>query len=202
MFSEVLLDSLYHEVMKNIVVLMCGKTHTGKTTFGKELSNIIPKNVLIDNDTSARFLKQNYAVINSDSEVRSKRTPTDPDLRLLIPQLIYDYCLRNSYNVILTASHSRKTIREKQRQIARKNGAIFVIVFMKYSDEAIQSRIAKTLRSTEDVDDIPNFNKELERQNSFFEYPESPEADYFFTVEKEEDKEVVKNKILELVRKS
>lgn len=188
--------------MKNIVILFSGKTHTGKTTFGKELSTIIPKNILIDNDAAARFLKDNYAEINSDPDVRARRTPSDPDLRLLISQLIYDYSLRNGYNVILSASHSRKVIREKQGQIAKKYGAVFVIVFMNPPDKEIRLRISKTDRSVMDVDDVPDFSKELERQNSFFEYPESSEADYFFTVENEKDKEMVKNKILELVREN
>lgn len=184
---------------KNIAVLMCGRTHSGKTTFGMELSKELSKNVVIDNDDVDLFLKQKFAGLHNDPEVRAHRTPTDPDLRLLVPQVIYDYALRNHYNVILTASHSRRAIRAKQREIAKKNNAIFVIVFLDFNDKTILDRIKNSHRSTEVLNGPSSFEEEIARQKSFFEDPSPDEADIFFHITLEEQSGGVKAKIIDLV---
>jgi len=33
---------------KQVVIAMCGKTHSGKTFFGKKIARLVPKNVIID----------------------------------------------------------------------------------------------------------------------------------------------------------
>jgi len=42
-----------------------GKTHSGKTTFGKRLAKKIKDNILIDTDVIAEFLRDNYGGLYS-----------------------------------------------------------------------------------------------------------------------------------------
>lgn len=184
---------------QNIVVAMCGKTHTGKTTFGKKISRFIPKHVLIDHDIVASFLNKEFYELHNDPGILATRTPTNPDLRLLIPQLIYRYSLENGYNIILTASHSRREIRRQQRDIAKKHNAVFILIFFKLSDEALLNRVKETTRST-DVLTVPNFEDELKRQNGFFEDASPDEADYFFEIKNDRDLATVENQLMELIK--
>ncbi len=46
--------------MKQFVIMMVGKTHSGKTSFAKELEDRVEQAVMIDQDTHALFLQNNY----------------------------------------------------------------------------------------------------------------------------------------------
>ncbi len=181
------------------MIAMCGKTHSGKTTFGKKLLPLLPKTVLIDHDVVAGFLNKEFHEIHNDSDILSSRTPTNPDLRLLIPQLIYDYSLRNGYNTILTASHSRREIRRQQKDIAKKHDAIFILIFFNLPISVLENRIQSTNRSTS-VLHTRNFAEELTRQHSFFEDAAPDEADYFYEITNDQDAEQVENKLKELIK--
>jgi predicted kinase len=178
---------------------MCGKTHSGKTTFGKKISKFVPKNVMIDNDIVGSFLNKKFHNIYNDNSILITHTPTDPDLRFLIPQLIYNYSLKNGYNVILTASHSRREIRRQQKEIAHNYNAIFVIVYFEFSKHILLERIKKSNKPT-NILIAPSYEDELERQQTFFEVASPEEADFFFKITNNQDLVIVENQLKELVK--
>jgi predicted kinase len=121
-----------------------GPTHSGKTTFGKRfLDKVLPhtKTIMIDNDSVEAYLHENFNNLRTDPDVLRTRTPTNPDLRLRIPQLIADYALVEGYNVIITASHSKKVIRMKYHKMARRHNAKVVLLIFGTSAEEIQKRL-------------------------------------------------------------
>jgi len=183
---------------KQVVIAMCGKTHSGKTFFGKKIARLVPKNVIIDHDVVAAFLKREFNNIHTDPKIQATRTPTNPDMRLLIPQLIYDYSLRNGYNVIITAAHTRKEIRRQQREIAKKYGAIFVLVFLNLPNKTLEKRVNHSTKST-NVLLRPNFKIELKKQHTYFENPSPEEADFFFEVKTNTDLKNVEGDLKNLI---
>ena len=178
---------------------MCGKTHSGKTTFGNGISKVLPKHVIIDHDVVAEFLNTEFHALHNDPEVLATRTPSNPDLRLLIPQLIYDYSLKNGYNVILTASHSRREIRRQQREISQKYNAVFVLIFFNLPNEILEKRVKESVRST-NVLTTKSFGDELNRQQGFFEDASVEEADYFFEIKNDEDLVSVERQLKSLIK--
>ena len=49
----------------NYVLLTIGKTHTGKSTFAKELVEDIPNGVILETDSIALFLKDTFPKLHA-----------------------------------------------------------------------------------------------------------------------------------------
>jgi predicted kinase len=129
--------------------LTFGPTHSGKTTFGEKLYDKLidtSKTILVDNDTVEAFVKENFNNLRTDKDILRTRTPENPDLRLRIPQLIVDYALAESYNVIVTASHSKEAIRMKYYEIAQKHHAKVALLILTTSKDEILRRIQQAKR--------------------------------------------------------
>jgi predicted kinase len=164
------------------LLITTGYTHSGKTTFGKKLAARLgpdAKFIHVDNDAVDEYLKDNFGNLRSDPAILATRTPTNPDLRLLIPQQIAAYALKEHYNVIATASHPRRAIRGAYQDIARQNGAKVVLVTFDISDDQLRERIQQDQRDPAILD--TSFTKSasfldlLDRQHGMFEFPEADE---------------------------
>ena len=46
--------------MRRLVIMTVGKTHSGKTTFAKELESVLQQAVVIDQDNHAEFINSHY----------------------------------------------------------------------------------------------------------------------------------------------
>ncbi len=174
-------DPLYHASM-SLLFLTYGPTHSGKTTFGRELSDRLgesAKFIHVDNDVVDEFVKENYNNLRTDPEVLAKRSPSDPDLRLLMPQLIAGYALKEGYSVIATAAHPKRVIRQSYYEIAKRNGARVVLLIFRISNEEVARRIESNARNTDILDISPHggadFRQLFERQKSILEEPSDDE---------------------------
>lgn len=171
----------------SLLFLTFGPTHSGKTTFGKKLHAVMgqsAKFIHVDNDVADGFIKENYNNLRTDKAILATRTPANPDLRLLIPQLIAGYALKEGYSVIATAAHPRQVIRQSYYEIARKSNAKVVLLIFSIDDALAMQRIHNNNRSAAILDISPHggasfqelFNKQklvleeptdLERQSCF-----------------------------------
>jgi len=171
----------YHAWM-SLLFLTCGPTHSGKTTFGARLRAALgesAKFIHVDNDVVDEFVKANFNNLRTDPEVLARRSPTDPDLRLLIPQLATGYALREGYSVIVTASHPRRVIRQSYCDIAKANGARIVLLRFRITDEQAVQRIQANGRETGVLDTQPHgsvdFQDLFEKQKNVMEEPTDAE---------------------------
>lgn len=173
----------------SLLLLTYGPTHSGKTTFGTQLRRVLgesAKFIHVDNDMVDEFVKQNFNNLRSDKEVLARRTPSDPDLRLLIPQLIAGYALREGYSVIATAAHPKRVIRQSYYDIAKKSGGRVVLLIFRMSEERVAERIRANNRNVGILDISPhggtNFHELYERQKSLLEEPDEGEKQQCFKV--------------------
>lgn len=49
--------------MKRLVIITVGKTHSGKTTFGRTLEQKMPNSLVIDQDNHAEFINTYYKTL-------------------------------------------------------------------------------------------------------------------------------------------
>jgi predicted kinase len=173
----------------SLLFLTYGPTHSGKTTFGAKLRQALgeqAKFIHVDNDAVDEFIKANYNNLRTDPEVLAKRTPSDPDLRLRIPQLIAGYALNEGYSVIATAAHPKQVIRQSYYDIAKTNGAQVVLVVFRVSDEEVSQRIQANNRHEGILDISPHggatFQDLFEKQKSVLEEPTDEEKQQCFKV--------------------
>ena len=194
----------------SLLFLTYGPTHSGKTTFGEKLRNQLDESskfIHVDNDVVDEFVKENYNNLRTDPEVLARRTPSDPDLRLLIPQLISGYALREGYSVIATAAHPKRVIRQSYYEIAERNNARVVLLIFRISDERAAQRIKSNARSTTILDISPHggthFQELFEKQKSVLEEPSDSEKQTCFKVLEvtEDNSEEILEKLVHLVRR-
>ena len=166
--------------------LTYGPTHSGKTTFGKQLHTLLPnasKTIVVDNDTVEAFVRSNFNNLRTDPEVLARRTPENPDLRLLIPQLIVEYALGEGYDVIVTASHSKAVIRQKYREIAERHSAQTVLLLLQTSTPEIKRRIGQSDRRHSEAGFHANSYEELlEKQTYLLQEPTDEEKSHYSAV--------------------
>jgi predicted kinase len=172
-------------------------THSGKTTFGKELySRLVKqsKTILVDNDKVEEFIKDNFNNLRTDQDIVSTRTPENPDLRLRIPQLIVDYALTEKYNVIVTASHSKEVIRRKYYDIAKKHNSRLILLIFKTSRDEILSRIKTSERRTDLMLDAESFHDLAEKQKVTLQEPTEQEksvSDNYYEIDENNSEDML-----------
>lgn len=173
----------------NILFLTYGPTHSGKTTFGATLRKSLgesAKFIHVDNDVADEFIKANYNNLRTDPEVLARRSPTDPDLRLRIPQLVTSYALGEGYSVIATAAHPKAVIRQSYYDIAENHGAKIVLLIFRVSDEEAAERIQKNARNIDILDISPHggshFQDLYDKQKDLMEEPTEAEKQRCFKV--------------------
>jgi len=166
-----------------------GPTHSGKTTFGKRLSEAVGASaefIHVDNDEVDEFIQAKFKNLRNDPEVIKRRSPAKPDLRLLIPQLITDFALGEGYSVIATASHPKQIIREKYYEIAQKHNARIVLIIFSISDEEANHRIERSQKSKAILDIKPlgsSTYKDLRQQQiNIAEVPDTAERSTCFQI--------------------
>jgi predicted kinase len=184
-----MLRSLLSYILMTYLLITHGPTHTGKTTFGAKLRAEMTdsaKFIHVDNDTVDEFIKANFNNLRTDPEVLARRTPSDPDLRLLIPQQIAGYALREGYSVIATAAHPKRVIRQKYYDIAAENGAKPILLIFKVTEQEVMRRIEANRRSKDILDISPhggtNFPELYERQKAVIEPPTDEEKERLYKV--------------------
>lgn len=166
----------------SVLFVTYGPTHSGKTTFAKRLKETLgesAKFIRVDNDEVDEFIKEKFLNLRNDPEVLSRRTPTDPDLRLLIPQLIAGYALREGYSDITTAAHPKRSIREAYRNIARDNDAKVVLIMFNIDETEVLRRIQQTKRDDHILDVSAHGGSDFadlyEKQKQVLEVPSAEE---------------------------
>jgi tRNA A37 N6-isopentenylltransferase MiaA len=173
----------------SLLFLTYGPTHSGKTTFGQKLRDRLgesAKFIHVDNDAVDEFVKENYNKLSTDPDVLARRTPSDPDLRLLIPKLIAGYALGERYSVITTVAHPKQVIRQVYYQIVKKNDVQVVLLLFRISDEQAARRIKNNARSTSILDISPHggthFQELFDKQKNILEEPSDVERRACFKV--------------------
>lgn len=163
--------------MKRYIIMMVGKTHSGKTTFAKELEDRMEHAVMIDQDTHAFFLQYHY----------QKLVPkTGPhDLKHAITQTIVDYAVkRTDAHLILSNANLDCSSRKRLLDYYRERGFVSIIVYFDLPETILRERIARGNRDTSILRTVSSFEQVLDRQMRMkkAEEPAADEADHLFII--------------------
>ena len=182
--------------MKRLVIITVGKTHSGKTTFAKELENELPHSFVIDQDNQAEFINKHY----------EKLQPVEGTniFKHGLSKLIVDYAKEyTSLNFIISNSNRSKNGRlYLLNGLFPKNEYVRILVHFDIPDDVLYERVARSTRSTNIFrGDYSNFKEVLDRQQSESIHedvvdPIENEADYLFVIRNSKD---VKSAIKEIV---
>lgn len=180
-----------------------GKTHSGKTTFGKKLAKKIKNNVLIDTDQIAEFLKDSYPNLYSNDFLKNS-TKLAPGyfLKKEVANTIFKNAFKTDYIIISTSANSTKKLRSSLITLAKKNNRKVIMVYFNLPEEILLNRIDKNNRSKKCLYYSKDFKDLLlNKQSTRFEGADKKESDYFFEINKITDVNNAYNEILNIIKK-
>ncbi|MCM3628465.1 ATP-binding protein [Paenibacillus glycanilyticus] len=176
-----------------IVVVTIGKTHSGKTTFAKQLELQLKNAVMIDQDNHASFINAYY------ESLRPKEGPNK--LKYAVTQSIIDYAVNQTdCHIVLCNSNLARKGRMEVLNYFRSKGFIAILVYFDIPEDVLQIRVKESQRSKDIFRSGSTFEDVLARQlKNEISVPEKDEADYLYVVRSNEvDVPMIIEKITEI----
>ncbi len=169
-----------------------GKTHSGKSTFARELEKQLDNSIVIDQDNHAEFINTHYL------KLRPVGGPNT--LKYTITRTIVDYAVQyTDRHLILCNSNRNRRGREESLSYFHKLGFESVLVFFDIADEVLHERIGVSERSHKVFRAASSFGEVLSRQIALKEPdPESGEANHFFVIRDSSEVQGIVQKIVKL----
>ncbi|MBT2682332.1 AAA family ATPase [Bacillus sp. ISL-37] len=185
-------------LLKRIVVITVGKTHSGKTTFAQALEKELENSMVIDQDNHAEFINSYYKLLQP--------THGPNTLKHAISKLIVNYAIEQS-NYHLIICNSNRSLKDRSylfKELFPKDDFIQIIVHFDIPDHVLQARVIESQRSTNIFRGAySNFAEVLKKQQTDSIKPDvmdpvEGEADYLFRIKDNGDTEAVLLEILRL----
>ncbi|MED2982969.1 AAA family ATPase [Bacillus thuringiensis] len=182
--------------MKRLVIITVGKTHSGKTTFAKELEKELPNSFIMDQDNQAEFINTHY----------EKLQPTEGSniLKHGLSKFIVDYAKEhtNLHLIICNSNRSKNGRFYLLNEVFPQNEYIRILVHFAIPDDVLYERVARSTRNTNIFrGGYSSFKEVLDRQQTELLHddvvdPIENEADYLFVIRNSKD---VNSTILKIV---
>jgi shikimate kinase len=185
----------------SFVLMTVGKTHSGKTTFGRELAQQLGPCCLLDSNEVADFLKRTYSdLYQADYEEGSNQPTRGYYLKLAVVAEIYKAALSTNLPIIFTTSNAKKQLRQEICRLAKESGRSTIMVYFNIADEVLVERINNSQRLGGNQAEIQGFNHFLTNiQTHRFEVPIAAEADHYFEINRGSNKQVLEQ-VLKVMR--
>lgn len=184
--------------MKRLAIITVGKTHSGKSTFARDLERALDNSFVMDQDNHAEFINLHY------KKLQPKSGPNT--LKHSISQLIVEYAKEHTDLHIIASSANRNRTGRKYllEEVYHKDEFVRILVHFDISDEILLERIANSQRSTNIFrGNYTTFEEVLMRQQKESQLedvvdPEEGEADYLFVIKDGDDVGSVIKEIISL----
>jgi predicted kinase len=173
--------------MNRLVIMTVGKTHSGKTTFAKELESVLQQAVVIDQDNHAEFINKHY------KKLRPIEGPNT--LKFSLTNTIVEYATEQSnLHIILSNSNLYEQARTNVLRYFHEKEFVSIIVYFDLPVELLKERVEQTQRTKAIFRSASSFLEVLERQEiSKQVQPREDEANYIFVIKDP-------NKIMEIIQ--
>ncbi|WP_179865910.1 ATP-binding protein [Bacillus wiedmannii] len=173
--------------MKRLVIITVGKTHSGKTTFAKELEKELPHSFVMDQDNQAEFINTYYEKLQPAEGANTFKHG--------LSKFIVDYAKEytNLHLIICNSNRSKNGRLYLLNELFPQNKYVRILVHFDIPDDVLYERVARSTRSTNIFrGSYSSFKEVLDRQQSESLYedvvdPIENEADYLFVIRNSKD---------------
>ncbi|WP_079480324.1 AAA family ATPase [Halobacillus salinus] len=187
--------------MRRLAILTVGKTHSGKSTFAKQLEKELPNSLVVDQDNHAAFINSHY------EKLQPKTGPNT--LKHAISKLIVDYAKETTdmHMVACSANRTRAGREYLLETIYPRSEFVRIIVHFDIPDDILKERVLESQRSTGIFrGEFTSFEEVLTRQQSESESkevvdPVVGEADYLFVISQNDELESVIKQIIHISKR-
>ncbi len=181
------------------LIATCGITHSGKTTFGKEIKSNIRSVPLLDSDEIYSLLNGIIPEIKETEKTRTIVNIDKPRLRHILFEEIIKFFLENHKSVICTNGNTKIDGRRKLRSIAEKHNAKFILIYFDFEKEVILDRIKNSSRGNDFLTNSNDYYEVFEKQSTNFEIPRPDEGDLFLRIRDQTEYKLVQSEIQTLL---
>lgn len=184
------------EIVKRLMIMTVGKTHSGKTTFARLLEQSFENSFVMDQDNQAEFINTYY----------QKLQPNEgPNIfKNSLSRFIVEYAIENTKLHLIICNSNRNRISRLKLfdELFTQEQFIRILVNFDIPDEVLLNRVKQSQRSTNIFrGSYSNFEEGLIRQqhessNEDIIEPTIDEAEYLFVIKDNKDVESVIQKIV------
>lgn len=184
--------------MKRLVIITVGKTHSGKTTFARDLEKELNNSFVMDQDNHAEFINSFY------KKLQPKQGPNT--LKHAISKIIIDYAKEHTdfHLIICNSNRTQKGRLYLLEELFNKDEFVRILVHFDIPDDVLQERVTQSQRSTNIFRGAySDFEEVLVRQQaeSLKEDGTDPvegEADHLFVIKDNEEVDSVIKEVLHI----
>lgn len=185
--------------MDQYAILTIGKTHTGKTTFAKEVAPKLANCAVLETDPIALFLRQHFPGLHM-LDLDHSGGFSSPSLKFILFRTILSFALENRFNVILSNSNIYENGRRQVLDIIKRYKVRTVGVYLNYPEEVLIERAERSQRDIEVLRVSKDFKDLIINQRTRFQPPDGSDFDHFFEVTDPAELPAVERKIIELCK--
>jgi len=186
---------------KKYIIMCVGHTHNGKTTFARKFVDQVKNIILVDNDDVASFINKTYPLAVFSEYNKVKRTYKDPNLKFLLAQDIFKFCLKAGLNVIHCSGNLGKNARLVITKNAKKYNYELITIYFNLPREVILERLNNSKKDTIVFKSAKKWSEVLAKQDLYAELPPSQKNTIYFEIKNSKDYQEVFNKVKEIVNK-
>lgn len=189
------------KTVTNKYLVMCvGYTHSGKTTFAKQLKNHIKDLVIIDNDIIADFINKEYKEVVFSPFNFKKKTYQDPNLKFYLSKEILIFSLKAGLNVIHASGNLGKDVQDFIEKTAKKYKYKLITIYFNFPQSFLISRIQKTKKSKSCFRFSWSWDEVFKKQKLYAKLPPNNKKGIYFEIKNMQDYKKTLQKIKLLLK--
>ena len=188
------------QIVKRLMIMTVGKTHSGKTTFARLLEQSLENSFVMDQDNQAEFINTYYQKLQPN---------TGPNIfKNSLSRFIVEYAIENTKLHLIICNSNRNRISRLKLfdELFTQEQFIRILVNFDIPDEVLLNRVKQSQRSTNIFrGPYSNFEEVLNRQqqessNEDVIEPTIDEADYLFEIKDNKEVDPVIQKIVYIAK--
>lgn len=178
------------------LIMFIGKTHSGKTTFAKELEEIKKDILVLEADPIALFMRENFPKLRELDDKEHSGAFKNASLKYRLFLLMVEFSMSFCRTIILSNSNMYERGRRLVFKLAKKYKYKTIGVYFDFPEEILINRIKKSKRTTKILRVSKDFNDLIINQRTRMQAPEPNNFDRFYRITTEEELNKVKGNLL------
>ena len=180
--------------------MFIGKTHSGKTTFAKEIEKNNENVISLEADPMALFIHDQFPRLKKFEDKTFNGSFKKLALKFQVLLLFIKTIMSLGKPIILSNSNLWKKGRDRVFKISKKFDYENIGVYFDFPEDFLIERIKKSKRTKKILSTSKDFHDLIIRQRARVQPPNPKDFDKFFVIKSEKDLKTVKNKILQILK--
>jgi len=179
--------------------MFIGKTHSGKTTFAKELEEIKKDILVLEADPIALFMRENFPKLRELDDKEHSGAFKNASLKYRLFLLLLEFSMSFGRTIILSNSNMYERGRRLVFRLVKKYDYKVIGVYFDFPEEFLISRIQKSKRTTKILSVSKDFNDLIINQRTRMQVPDSKDFDLFYTIKSDSGLIKVKDSLIKII---